>query len=252
MKYIYHITTISDWEEAKRKGVYSHCTLDSDEGFIHCSAADQILSVAHYLFRGMRGLTILVIDSSKVKAEVRFENLEGGLMKFPHVYGTINLDSVVEAVDFPPGPCGVFKMPEKIAEYSKEAGDEKPSVIRLEDFNVVTVYVSDLEKSLDFYTRVLGMQKTREMGRNGALLNAANGLLTIYVEAGRARPENPPANAPRTCLCFRPEGGVRAAYEALSKEGVAMVGEYLKLSDKFHLFACADPDGMEIEFAGQP
>jgi len=258
MKYIYHITRKSDWEDAKNKGVYRHCTLDSGEGFIHCSTADQILSVAHYLFRGMKDLVILIIELDKVKAEVKFENLEGGFRKFPHIYGTINLDSVIEIADFPAGPGGIFKLPVKILDISKTEGEEKKSVIRLAEFSIATIYASDFEKSLDFYTRVLGMVKSRSMdggegvGTGGVLLDAANGLLTIYLEGGRARAEVPDRRAPRTCLCFRPEGGVRAAYEALRREGVEMFGEYMKISENFHMFVCADPDGMAIEFAGQP
>ena len=55
---------------------------------------------------------LLRIDSEKLNAEVRYENLEGGESLFPHIYGALNLSAVSGAVDFPPGADGRFSLPD--------------------------------------------------------------------------------------------------------------------------------------------
>jgi hypothetical protein len=47
----------------------------------------------HTRFRGQTGLALLSIDTDKVRAEIRYENLEGGQQLFPHIYGEINADA---------------------------------------------------------------------------------------------------------------------------------------------------------------
>ncbi|HWS86252.1 MAG TPA: DUF952 domain-containing protein [Pyrinomonadaceae bacterium] len=110
METIFHITGRGEWERARREGVYRTPSLES-EGFIHCSRSDQVLRVADSLFRGRTGLVLLEIDAGRVKAEIRYENCEGGQEEFPHIYGALNLDSVVRVLEFEPGEDGSFGMP---------------------------------------------------------------------------------------------------------------------------------------------
>ena len=65
------------------------------EGFIHCSTSDQLAAVANRKFREKEDLLVLTIDSSRVRPEIRYENLEGGEEQFPHIYGPLNVDAVV-------------------------------------------------------------------------------------------------------------------------------------------------------------
>src|SRR5215210_3647778 len=110
MATIFHITKRGEWERAKREGIYRTQTLAS-EGFIHCSRSDQVIRVADRLFRGQTGLLLLEIDTRQVRAEIRFENCEGGQEAFPHIYGAIDLGSVVRVLSFEPGADGSFAMP---------------------------------------------------------------------------------------------------------------------------------------------
>lgn len=105
MSWIFHITSASLWEQ----GVGSHCgdTLDS-EGFIHCSTAAQVVPVANALFRGRRDLVLLRISTDRLTAEVRYESLEGGSERFPHVYGPIEREAVASVEPLRPGPDGAF------------------------------------------------------------------------------------------------------------------------------------------------
>lgn len=111
MEVILHITSKASWNAAQQDGFYSAPSLET-EGFIHCSMSDQVVAVAERFYAGQRGLVLLVIDSKRIQAEVRYE---AGTDKpdelFPHVYGTINLDAVTRIVDFEPDHAGRWSLP---------------------------------------------------------------------------------------------------------------------------------------------
>jgi len=92
---IFHITTPADWERAQRDGSYTADSLTT-EGFIHCSERQQVAWVVNKHFKGRAGLIVLHIDRSRLDADVRHENLEGGEQLFPHVYGAIPVSAVVK------------------------------------------------------------------------------------------------------------------------------------------------------------
>jgi uncharacterized protein (DUF952 family)/GNAT superfamily N-acetyltransferase len=114
MSFLYHITPVQNWEAAQRKGSYEFDSLKS-EGFIHCSLKEQVVRVANSRFRGRDDLILLQIDEAKVTAKIKYENLEGGHEKFPHIYGALNLDAVIKVFPFEPNAEGEFSHPERRA-----------------------------------------------------------------------------------------------------------------------------------------
>ena len=110
MPVIYHITRKSDWNAALAAGTYAADTL-ATEGFIHCSTARQVIATANRIFKGRRDLVLLCVDTDKVDAAIRYENLEGGTDLFPHVYGALAISSIAAVHDFPPQADGSFTMP---------------------------------------------------------------------------------------------------------------------------------------------
>ncbi len=113
---ILHIANREEWGKALSKGEYIPESL-TFEGFVHCSTLDQIITVANANFKNKRGLVLLCIDSSKVKAEIRFET--GGYEYYPHIYGALNLDAVVKTCEFEPGSDGNFSLTSDIKELAK-------------------------------------------------------------------------------------------------------------------------------------
>jgi uncharacterized protein (DUF952 family) len=111
MAIIFHITAGKTWRSAVAEGVYRTATY-LIEGFIHCSTADQVIQVANIRFHGQTGLVLLSIDTDKVTAEIVYENLEGGSRLFPHIYGELNTNAVIQAAEFEPGANGHFTLPE--------------------------------------------------------------------------------------------------------------------------------------------
>jgi uncharacterized protein (DUF952 family) len=109
MKPIYHIIPRASWEQ-RPAGPYRAESL-ATEGFIHCSYAEQVAWVANSFFRDQAHLLLLVIDSAKLSCPVRDED-PGIEQKFPHVYGAINPEAVVEVLDLKRGPDGAWVFPE--------------------------------------------------------------------------------------------------------------------------------------------
>jgi uncharacterized protein (DUF952 family) len=95
MSVIYHVTTIEEWETAKKTRFYAAASLAS-EGFIHCSEERQVAGVLERYFSGKNGLIKLVIDTEKLTSKLVTEWSPTAKDNFPHVYGPINLDAVVE------------------------------------------------------------------------------------------------------------------------------------------------------------
>ena len=111
---IYHITTASAWDKARSAGSYAESTRGlslAQVGFIHCSYASQVSQVADAHYRGVPHLVLLVIDPTRLTADVRDEDLEGQGQSFPHIYGPLNLDAVLAAIPFSPGEDGSFAGP---------------------------------------------------------------------------------------------------------------------------------------------
>ena len=113
---IFHIVSKEEWGIAKEKGTYHPESL-SNEGFIHCSRADQIIKVANSFYKDKSHLIILRIDQTKVSNEIKTEApLEAPWsdVLYPHIYGELNLDAVEYEVDFPCLEDGSFILPKDL------------------------------------------------------------------------------------------------------------------------------------------
>ncbi len=100
---IFHVAVAAEWEAALESGAYTMSTLGrtlAEEGFIHCSHEDQWQQVRreHYA-DATAPLVLLVIDTDRLTAPVREDDVPGSDRPFPHVYGPINPDAVVETWD---------------------------------------------------------------------------------------------------------------------------------------------------------
>lgn len=108
MAVILHITAAAQWQQATAAGSYRGDTLDR-EGFIHCSEPHQVIGVADALFRGRHDLVLLRIDPARVQPAIRYEGAAGEC--FPHIYGPLNLDAVLDVMPLQPGEDGRFALP---------------------------------------------------------------------------------------------------------------------------------------------
>ncbi|MCA9909290.1 MAG: DUF952 domain-containing protein [Anaerolineae bacterium] len=104
----------SDWERAQAEGAYQVESLQS-EGFIHFSTPVQVARVANAIYAGRTDLLLLVVDETRLDAELKYEPPAGtytpGDELFPHLYGPLNLDAVARVVLYLPDADGVFSPP---------------------------------------------------------------------------------------------------------------------------------------------
>lgn len=97
MHEILHVTSPASWEKALLEGEYRGDTL-ATEGFIHCCSPGQLSGVVSRYFQGQTGLVVLRIEPIKLGPPLKWESPPGSDETFPHVYGPMNLDAVVEVV----------------------------------------------------------------------------------------------------------------------------------------------------------
>lgn len=95
MGLIYHITTSEAWTKAKSAGSYATPSL-KDEGFIHCSELSQVEDIRSRFYAGVQDLVLLTIDTEKLTSQLIFEWSPSVQNTFPHIYGPINIDAVVD------------------------------------------------------------------------------------------------------------------------------------------------------------
>ncbi|MFY8126832.1 MAG: DUF952 domain-containing protein [Chitinophagaceae bacterium] len=95
---IYHITTKQEWEKAIENSFYTAPSLEI-EGFIHCSTKEQVAGVLERYYAGQNNLLKLVIDVHKLTNTLKYELAPSVQELFPHVFGVINIDAVIEVVE---------------------------------------------------------------------------------------------------------------------------------------------------------
>jgi len=116
MAELFHITERVAWLEAARSGEYRMSTRGvtlEDEGFIHCSLRHQIPAVAKLVYGDAADddLVVLVIDSSRVSAPIRYEAAEPGGEQYPHIYGALPVSAVTNAIDVSRDSAGDVALP---------------------------------------------------------------------------------------------------------------------------------------------
>jgi uncharacterized protein (DUF952 family)/ribosomal protein S18 acetylase RimI-like enzyme len=109
---IVHAIRQPEWETVRHAPTYCALSL-AKQGFIHCSESRQMVSVADSVFHGMNDLMLLCIDSERVESRVVWEAI-GTKERFPHIYGPLNLDAVVDVVGFPCDGDGRFSLPARV------------------------------------------------------------------------------------------------------------------------------------------
>lgn len=72
------------------------------------------MGVANSLYHGEARLVLLMIDSATLTAPIVFEDCYESGTEYPHPYGALNIDAVVEVVEFPTGPDGSYSLPRSL------------------------------------------------------------------------------------------------------------------------------------------
>ncbi|HLR24757.1 MAG TPA: DUF952 domain-containing protein [Fodinibius sp.] len=92
---IFHITTKNIFKKATNNSVFEPESLET-EGFIHCSRGDQVEETANEKFGSREQILLLVIDVSALSSELKYDKDEEKGGKYPHIYGPLNTDAIID------------------------------------------------------------------------------------------------------------------------------------------------------------
>jgi uncharacterized protein (DUF952 family) len=95
---IYHLTEPDRWKQSLTEGAHTGSTRGVEleqEGFIHCSTAEQWPRVAFWFYSDVEALLLLHVDETKLEAPLVYEQVGDAPEPFPHVYGPIPIAAVV-------------------------------------------------------------------------------------------------------------------------------------------------------------
>lgn len=103
-----HLAEASLWEAARGTGTYEMSTRGrtlQEEGFIHLSLPHQLPGVERMLYgdeggAGGHDLVVLAVDPARLTGPVRYEAMKPGGEEFPHLYGPLPVEAVVEVRRF--------------------------------------------------------------------------------------------------------------------------------------------------------
>jgi uncharacterized protein (DUF952 family)/GNAT superfamily N-acetyltransferase len=115
-----HLALARDWEAARLAGEYRVSTLGlslAQVGFVHaCLTAAQLRGVAERFYAGVaESLVLLTIDRDRLTAPVLIEPVAsagaGPDAMFPHVYGPVDADAVIDVQPLTRNAVGGWELP---------------------------------------------------------------------------------------------------------------------------------------------
>ncbi len=94
---ILHCMKECEWNRIKNKKSFGKKNLKK-YGFIHCSTIEYFWRVAPNFKNVNEPLVLICIDENKLTSEIKYEDNCGRY--YPHIYGEINMASVVQVLPF--------------------------------------------------------------------------------------------------------------------------------------------------------
>lgn len=85
--FIFKIVTRDEWSLAVQDHVFQGSPIDLQDGFLHCSTAEQVPSTASLYFAGRDDLLLLAIE--KTIPNLKWEQSRNG-DSFPHIYASLD------------------------------------------------------------------------------------------------------------------------------------------------------------------
>lgn len=115
---LFHIAEKNRWQKSLGAGWYDNLSLKKD-GFIHCCGFNQLLHVGNAILKNINAdLVVLCIDADVLQSEVKWETDENNKTVFPHVYGPINISSVIDVMDFRKNQQGEYFISDELMNFS--------------------------------------------------------------------------------------------------------------------------------------
>ena len=96
-KFVYKISTKSEWQEVKTKGKLTGSKKDLEDGYIHFSSNDQVEGTLKKFYKNQKDLVLLKVDTLKLDHLVWEQASDGNM--FPHLYSPLDISNVVDEFD---------------------------------------------------------------------------------------------------------------------------------------------------------
>ena len=97
-EFIYVLMNSDALKAAQKKGEYSPPSLKTEK-FIHASPADQLTRVANKYYTDNELVHVAVVKKTLLNAQLKWEEASSGGL-YPHIFGPLNMDSVVKTIPF--------------------------------------------------------------------------------------------------------------------------------------------------------
>lgn len=110
---ILHCLKQSNWEKAKNSLFYGKEYIEAG-GFIHCSSIENFWRVAPNFKHINEEMLLLCIDTQKVNPKIKWEDDDNYGREYPHIYGELNIDAIVNVVPFLKDKDGNFVLNEEL------------------------------------------------------------------------------------------------------------------------------------------
>ena len=110
-KVIYKILHRDEWAQAEKDGVFKGAGIDLQDGFIHCSTAQQAQPTAALYFAGQDNLVLVAVETEHFTAEqLKWEASRENEL-FPHLFTTLDPKQILWVKELPIGPDGAHVFP---------------------------------------------------------------------------------------------------------------------------------------------
>ncbi len=152
---IYHLTTYEQWNKFKEQAAYESPTL-RQEKFIHASTALQAEASANRYFESFTEIVLLTLDSKLLVEELKYEWAESVKDFFPHIYGPINKEAIVQV------------------ESISRTAPERYKIQPLKHYEII---VSGLVQGVGY--RNFTLKKAKELQLTGTVQNLPTGQVLI-------------------------------------------------------------------------
>lgn len=106
----YKVLTSEQLGILERDGRFDGAPVDLEDGFIHLSTAEQLAGTIEKHFAGQDDLEIVAVDLEALGEVVKWEESRGGAL-FPHIYGPLTLDVVLDYGPLEYRGDGAIKLP---------------------------------------------------------------------------------------------------------------------------------------------
>lgn len=112
-EFIYKIATPDVVAAGEATGTFTGMPIDTADGYLHFSTAEQLAETLRLYFKGQRNLVLFSVRSRDMGSALKWEPSRGGAL-FPHVYGTLPMSAIAWRGTVDVGDDGSVTLPAEV------------------------------------------------------------------------------------------------------------------------------------------